>query len=74
MIPAHSIERFCLGIHFRYPSRIIKVNVEKKEVLVHFDKWSARFDVWLHKDSPKLRMIKTRGNKVKEKVSGFKLS
>ena len=42
--------------------------------MVHFDKWSARFDVWLHKDSPKLRMIKAPGNKVKEKVSGFKLS
>ena len=48
----------------------MKLRLEQKEVLVHFDGWNSRFDVWLPYNSEKLRAPKlfVSKSKVKEKV------
>ena len=42
-----------------------------KEMLIHFDGWNSRYDVWLPHNSPRIRIIQTDPiikHKVKEKV------
>jgi len=38
-----------------FPAKIVQVDKGKKEVLVHFQNWSARFDEWIKMDSNRLR-------------------
>ncbi|MBN3287514.1 P20L1 protein, partial [Polyodon spathula] len=38
-----------------YPSRIEKIDYEEGKVLVHFDRWSHRYDEWIFWDSSRLR-------------------
>ena len=38
-----------------YPAKVIEVDREENEVLVHYDKWSTRFDEWIKMDSNRLR-------------------
>lgn len=48
-----------------YPSKIIDVDWKEHEVLIHFERWSSRFDEWVSMDSPRLRAI-TRTSARKE--------
>ncbi|XP_041102375.1 PHD finger protein 20-like protein 1 isoform X3 [Polyodon spathula] len=38
-----------------YPSRIEKIDYEEGKILVHFDRWSHRYDEWIFWDSSRLR-------------------
>jgi hypothetical protein len=38
-----------------YPAKIVKLDQEKSSVLIHFDRWSNRFDQWYEADSLMLR-------------------
>ncbi|XP_058877497.1 PHD finger protein 20-like protein 1 isoform X3 [Acipenser ruthenus] len=38
-----------------YPSRIEKLDYEEGKMLVHFDRWSHRYDEWIFWDSNRLR-------------------
>lgn len=40
---------------FRYPAKIVAVDEDEQEVLIHFDGWNARFDEWLDMRSDRLR-------------------
>ncbi|XP_067135639.1 PHD finger protein 20-like protein 1 [Centruroides vittatus] len=53
-----------------YTSKIVAVDEEEAEILIHFERWSARFDEWMPMDSPRIRALthpSTR-NEQKEKV------
>ncbi|XP_043922162.1 PHD finger protein 20-like protein 1 [Protopterus annectens] len=41
-----------------YPSRIEKIDYNEGKMLVHFDRWSHRYDEWIHWDSNRLRPLK----------------
>lgn len=49
-----------------YPSKIIQVDWDDKEVLIHFERWNHRFDEWVSMNSPRLRAA-TRTSSRKEK-------
>uniref|UniRef100_A0A8C9STV8 PHD finger protein 20-like protein 1 n=1 Tax=Scleropages formosus TaxID=113540 RepID=A0A8C9STV8_SCLFO len=60
-----------------YPSRIEKIDYERGKMLVHFDRWSHRYDEWIFWDSDRLRPLeKPMSHKVgqndKEEASNFK--
>lgn len=38
-----------------YSAKIVSVNSDKSEVLVHFERWSSRYDQWFPKDSTLIR-------------------
>lgn len=38
-----------------FPSKIVEVDAEGREVLVHFQNWSSRYDEWISMDSARLR-------------------
>lgn len=38
-------------------SKIVEVDVEGREVLVHFQNWSSRYDEWISMDSARLRPV-----------------
>ncbi|XP_066571865.1 PHD finger protein 20-like protein 1 isoform X2 [Amia ocellicauda] len=40
-----------------YPSRIEKIDYEEGKMLVHFDRWSHRYDEWIFWDSSRLRPL-----------------
>ncbi|XP_072535584.1 PHD finger protein 20-like protein 1 isoform X4 [Salminus brasiliensis] len=40
-----------------YPSRIEKIDYEEGKMLVHFDRWSHRYDEWILWDSSRLRPL-----------------
>lgn len=42
---------------FRYPSRIEKIDYDEGKMLVHFDRWSHRYDEWILWDSNRLRPL-----------------
>ncbi|XP_047145074.1 uncharacterized protein LOC101240546 isoform X2 [Hydra vulgaris] len=48
-----------------YPARVVKIKSDEKMILVHFERWSSRFDIWLPFNSDQIRMLKC--NKTKEK-------
>lgn len=48
-----------------YPSKIVDVDWDDREVLIHFERWSSRFDEWVSMDSPRLRAV-TRTSARKE--------
>lgn len=41
----------------RYPSRIEKIDYDEGKMLVHFDRWSHRYDEWILWDSNRLRPL-----------------
>ncbi|RXN17946.1 PHD finger 20 1 isoform X1 [Labeo rohita] len=41
----------------RYPSRIEKIDYDEGKMLVHFDRWSHRYDEWILWDSSRLRPL-----------------
>lgn len=48
----------------RYAAKILRIRMQKKEVLVHFAGWQSKWDVWLPHNSERIRFPK----EVKEKV------
>nr|KAF6426704.1 PHD finger protein 20 like 1 [Molossus molossus] len=40
-----------------YPSRIEKIDYEEGKMLVHFERWSHRYDEWIGWDSDRLRAL-----------------
>ncbi|XP_054446487.1 PHD finger protein 20-like protein 1 isoform X8 [Pteronotus mesoamericanus] len=40
-----------------YPSRIEKIDYEEGKMLVHFERWSHRYDEWIYWDSSRLRPL-----------------
>ncbi|XP_030637330.1 PHD finger protein 20-like protein 1 [Chanos chanos] len=40
-----------------YPSRIEKIDYDEGKMLVHFDRWSHRYDEWIFWDSNRLRPL-----------------
>jgi PHD finger protein 20 len=40
---------------FRYPVKVVEVDWVDEEVLIHFEKWSQRYDEWIPMDSSRLR-------------------
>ncbi|XP_036439547.1 PHD finger protein 20-like protein 1 isoform X1 [Colossoma macropomum] len=57
-----------------YPSRIEKIDYDEGKMLVHFDRWSHRYDEWILWDSSRLRplerpALRKEGLKEEEDVS-----
>ncbi|KAI4502468.1 hypothetical protein M0802_002380 [Mischocyttarus mexicanus] len=42
-----------------YSAKVVETDWEEREVLIHFDKWNARFDEWIPMDSSRLRELQT---------------
>lgn len=63
---------FCVS--YRYPSRIEKIDYDEGKMLIHFDRWSHRYDEWILWDSHRLRplerpTLRKEGLKEGEEVS-----
>lgn len=58
-------------LHLRYPAKIVEVDQEEEEVLIHFEGWNQRFDEWLSMSSEKLRPA-TRHSDRKDGSKKFK--
>ena len=50
-----------------YSARVVETDWVEREVLIHFDKWSSRFDEWIPMDSPRLRMLQIQSREMKPK-------
>ena len=48
-----------------YSARVVETDWIEREVLIHFDKWSSRFDEWIPMDSPRLRMLQVQSREMK---------
>ncbi|XP_023708099.1 uncharacterized protein LOC111864808 isoform X3 [Cryptotermes secundus] len=46
-----------LGSEIWYPVKIVEVDWDDEEILIHFEKWSQRYDEWIPMDSSRLRPI-----------------
>ncbi|XP_056679030.1 PHD finger protein 20-like protein 1 isoform X13 [Monodelphis domestica] len=60
-----------------YPSRIEKIDYEEGKMLVHFERWSHRYDEWIYWDSNRLRplerpALRKEGLKDEEEFFDFK--
>ncbi|XP_029447910.1 PHD finger protein 20-like protein 1 isoform X2 [Rhinatrema bivittatum] len=60
-----------------YPSRIEKIDYEEGKMLVHFERWSHRYDEWIYWDSSRLRplerpALRKEGLKDEEELYDFK--
>lgn len=60
-----------------YPSRIEKIDYEEGKMLVHFERWSHRYDEWIYWDSNRLRplerpSLRKEGLKDEEDLFDFK--
>ncbi|XP_011872966.1 PREDICTED: PHD finger protein 20 isoform X3 [Vollenhovia emeryi] len=45
-----------------YSAKVVETDWDEREVLIHFDKWSSRFDEWIPMDSSRLRVLQTPQN------------
>ncbi|XP_011343057.1 PHD finger protein 20 isoform X2 [Ooceraea biroi] len=45
-----------------YSAKVVETDWDEREVLIHFDKWSSRFDEWIPMDSSRLRVLQTPSN------------
>ncbi|XP_076246985.1 PHD finger protein MBD-R2 isoform X3 [Calliopsis andreniformis] len=45
-----------------YSAKVVETDWEEREVLIHFDKWSSRFDEWIPMDSSRLRVLQRQSN------------
>ncbi|XP_053979271.1 PHD finger protein 20 isoform X1 [Hylaeus volcanicus] len=45
-----------------YSAKVVETDWEEREVLIHFDKWSSRFDEWIPMDSSRLRVLQSQSN------------
>lgn len=48
---------FISGSSCRYSSRIEKIDYDEGKMLIHFDRWSHRYDEWILWDSNRLRPL-----------------
>ncbi|XP_069477752.1 PHD finger protein 20-like protein 1 isoform X2 [Ambystoma mexicanum] len=60
-----------------YPSRIEKIDFEEGKMLVHFERWSHRYDEWIFWDSSRLQplerpALRKEGLKDEEELFDFK--
>uniref|UniRef100_A0A8C5MZ84 PHD finger protein 20 like 1 n=1 Tax=Leptobrachium leishanense TaxID=445787 RepID=A0A8C5MZ84_9ANUR len=60
-----------------YPSKIEKIDYEQEKMLIHFERWSSRYDEWIHWDSTRLRplerpSLRKEGLKEEEENYDFK--
>lgn len=46
-----------------FPARIIEIDYEENEVLIHFEKYSSKYDEWICMDSARLRPLQPAGKK-----------
>ncbi|XP_044268334.1 PHD finger protein 20 isoform X2 [Tribolium madens] len=46
-----------------YPARIVEEDYEGNEVLIHFEKFSSKYDEWICMDSPRLRPLQSHSGK-----------
>jgi hypothetical protein len=58
-----------------YSARVVETDWIEREVLIHFDKWSSRYDEWIPMDSSRLRMlqVQSKDTKLKEFVVGERI-
>lgn len=58
-----------------YAARVVETDWIEREVLIHFDKWSTRFDEWIPMDSSRLRISQThvKESKLKSFIAGEKI-
>ncbi|XP_014479378.1 PREDICTED: uncharacterized protein LOC106746825 isoform X5 [Dinoponera quadriceps] len=51
-----------------YCAKVVEADWDEREVLVHFDKWSSRYDEWIPMDSSRLRELQSlpKETKVRE--------
>ncbi|KAG8238447.1 hypothetical protein J437_LFUL002904, partial [Ladona fulva] len=57
----------------KYAAKVVEVDWEDEEVLVHFEKWSSRFDEWISMDSPRLRPpVQSSSSSSKSRMAKFK--
>ncbi|XP_046459189.1 PHD finger protein 20-like isoform X2 [Daphnia pulex] len=47
-----------------FPSKVVEVDDEGREVLVHFQNWSSRYDEWISMDSARLRPVTNQSEKI----------
>jgi PHD finger protein 20 len=40
-----------------FSAKVVEVDCDEREVLVHFQKWSSRYDEWISMDSARLRPV-----------------
>ena len=52
------------GVVFRYVAKVLEVDEDSGEVLVHFDRWSSRYDEYITINAGRLR--KLTASKLKE--------
>ncbi|XP_043259702.1 uncharacterized protein LOC122401564 isoform X2 [Colletes gigas] len=50
-----------------YSAKVVETDWEEREVLIHFDKWSSRFDEWIPMDSSRLRVLQSQSKETKMK-------
>ncbi|XP_076385068.1 PHD finger protein MBD-R2 isoform X3 [Megachile rotundata] len=50
-----------------YSAKVVETDWDEREVLIHFDKWSSRFDEWIPMDSSRLRVLQTQSKEEKMK-------
>ncbi|XP_018392140.1 PREDICTED: PHD finger protein 20 isoform X2 [Cyphomyrmex costatus] len=50
-----------------YSAKVVETDWDEREVLIHFDKWSSRFDEWIPMDSSRLRVLQTAQKETKMK-------
>lgn len=51
-----------------YAARVVETDWIEREVLIHFDKWSTRFDEWIPMDSSRLRVSTAHPKESKSKI------
>lgn len=47
-----------------YPARIVEIDYEENEVLIHFEKYSSKYDEWICMDSARLRPLQSVASKL----------
>lgn len=52
------------GVVFRYVAKVLEVDEDTGDVLVHFDRWSSRYDEYIPINASRLR--KLTASKLKE--------
>lgn len=57
-----------------YAAKVVSVDEENGDVLIHFEGWSARYDEWLPMDSPRLRLAANLHTRKEVKKHRYKKS
>lgn len=47
-----------------FPAKIVEVDYEENEILIHFENFSNKYDEWVSMDSPRLRLLQNDENTV----------